>query len=492
MTPPTDRHAAPDSVTSSLWGANGELWDPAGRLPDFSWAGYHGCAEEPPVLPRGTSVRDFGAVGDGQHDDTAAFEQALATVNGVIEIPAGRYVITRILEINRPGVVLRGSGPDSAVLVCPIPLSDIQPDWGATTEGKRTSNYSWAGGMVWIVGRPQVRDRLAAIVAPAARGDCFLQADSTTNLQPGQRVLVHQQDNADNTLARHLYSDDPGETHELKGSTTSRLICRIVSIDGDRVEIDRPLRCDIRAEWTPEMLPFAPSVTECGIEHLGFEFPDQPYPGHFNELGHNAIAIQNAADCWVRDIRIHNADGGIFMKSAFCSVLDVRFTCSRAPDADGCTGHHGVYFAGDDNLYSRFDYQTRFIHDISVSLSAGNVFSDGRGVDLAFDHHKRTPYENLFTNVDTGRSTRPWHCGGGAALGKHCAARGTFWNLQSDQPPTYPPERFGPASMNLVGIRSDDTPETATDGQWLECVAGPMVTPANLHLAQLRRRTQVR
>ena len=30
--------------TSELWGTNGELWNPGGRLPDFSYAGYH-CGE---------------------------------------------------------------------------------------------------------------------------------------------------------------------------------------------------------------------------------------------------------------------------------------------------------------------------------------------------------------------------------------------------------------------------------------------------------------
>ena len=476
------------SVRSALWGANGELWKPEGRLPDFSWAGYHGCADEPPVLPQGISVRDFGAVGDGVHDDSAAFLKALAEATGIIEIPAGRYVITQILEITRPGVVLRGAGPEKTVLVCPVPLSDIRPDWGETTDGRRTSNYSWSGGMVWIRGEKPAPNRLASITAPASRGSRFLELSSTEKLRPGGRVLVHQQDTSDNSLARHLYSDDPGETGELKGSSYAHLVCRIVSISGNRVEIDRPLRFDIRPEWTPELLTFEPTVTECGVEHLAFEFPDQVYAGHFNELGHNAVAIQNAADCWVRDIRIHNADGGIFLKSSFCSVLDVIYTCTRATDETGCTGHHGAYIAGDDNLFSRFDYQTRFIHDISVSLGAGNVFSEGKGIDLCFDHHKRAPYENLFTHIDTGRGTRPWHCGGGWALGKNCAARGTFWNLRSEQPLPYPPDDFGPPTMNLVGIQSTHPEVTDASGKWLECAEGAIIAPANLHLAQLQRR----
>src|SRR3982750_1448739 len=32
---------SPSCSYSSLWGVNGEKWQPEGRLPDFSYAGYH-------------------------------------------------------------------------------------------------------------------------------------------------------------------------------------------------------------------------------------------------------------------------------------------------------------------------------------------------------------------------------------------------------------------------------------------------------------------
>ena len=49
------------------------------------------------------SVRALGAVGDGQTDDTAAFEEALrlsAETGGEIRVPAGRYRIRRTLTLN--------------------------------------------------------------------------------------------------------------------------------------------------------------------------------------------------------------------------------------------------------------------------------------------------------------------------------------------------------------------------------------------------------
>jgi len=77
---------------------------------------------------------------------------------------------------------------------------------------------------------------------------------------------------------------------------------------------------------------------------------------------------------------------------------------------------------GNDNLFSNFDFQTKFIHDITLPRMTGNVHSNGRGVDLCLDHHRYALYENLFTNIDLGEGNGVWKCGGGADLRAHCGA----------------------------------------------------------------------
>ncbi|MNC53617.1 hypothetical protein D3C75_1030440 [compost metagenome] len=137
-----------------------------------------------------------------------------------------------------------------------------------------------------------------------------------------------------------------------------------------------------------------------------------------------------------------------------------------------------------------FDYRSSFIHDLSVSKCAGNVFAGGRGLDLCFDHHKRAPYANLFTDMDAGAGTRLWKSGGGAALGRHCAARETFWNIRAKQLQHYP-EGFAPASLNLVGYPTAEAASCSMDGRWMEPLpAGGCISPANLYQAQLERRLQ--
>lgn len=478
------------AAVSDLWGTNGELWSASGRLPDFSFAGYH-CGESPlPDVPAGVSVKMFRAKGDGVTDDSQAFLDALAKVkDGAIEIPPGRYRITKILEVTHPGVVLRGAGPDKTVLFFPKPLNNIRPDWGATTTGERTSNYSWSGGFVWFQGSLGEQP-LTDITDAAQRGDNVVTVSDTRNLRPGQRVEIFQRDDPDNSLATELYSGDPGNTANLNGSTYASLVCHITEIAGHVIHFDRPLRFSVKLQWHPQIRSFRPTVSECGVENLRFEFPDMPYPGHFKELGNNAVAFSGVSDCWARNLIISNADSGLFPDGDFCTIQGTILVSSRVPDkALHCTGHHGINFEGHDNLFTGFDYRTRFIHDISVDHNAsGNVIAAGRGIDLCFDHHERAPNENLFTDINAGAGTRLWSCGGGSSLGKHCGARGTFWNIRAARPQKYPPAGFGPASMNIVAVQTDLPSDTVLSGRWFEAIAPNDISPQDIHAAQLARR----
>ncbi len=478
--------------TSVLWGAKGEAWTPRSRLPDFSFAGYHRGEDPIPTPPVTHNVRDFGAVGDGVADDSDAFLAALAAMeSGVLWVPEGRYRISKILRIDTPNVVLRGAGPEKSVFTISVPLNDIEPNWGATTGGQRTSNYSWSGGFIAIGGK-MTRNAVTLLRPTAKRGDRQITVESADSLVVGETVELRQVDNETNSLAVQLYSDDPRTpVDKIRGRTDAALIARIVAIDGDQLTLDRPLRFDLRTEWKPTLNRLEVEVTESGVEGLGFAFPNTPYQGHFTELGFNAFAIQRAMHCWVRDIRVHNGDSGGFVRGTFNTVSGVVITSERQADKNRqSVGHHGIEASGDDNLITDFDFQCAFIHDLTVSRCAGNVFSNGRGIDLSLDHHRRAPYENLFTNLHVGKGARIWRCGGGQDLGAHCGARGTFWNIRSDSPVTPPNNNFGPWSLNLVGVPMSVAPSMEAGKRWYEHVNGEPVHPENLHAAQYDARVK--
>ena len=471
---------------SALWGRAGEKFSPKGRLPDFSFAGYRRGEKPLPRTGRGVSVKSFGATGDGKTDDSAAFLAAIKkTDRGVIFIPAGRYVITKVLRIAKSGLVLKGAGPRKTILVFPKGLMDVEPRWSATTSGRKTSSYSWSGGFIVVHG--QIGGEAIGTAAPAKRGDTLLTLSSVGNLRPGRDIRITVQDDRARSLTHYLYAGQSGDIRKLRRVRASHL-ARVVSVRGGKVLIDRPLPFDLRKEWGPRVAHFAPSVTEVGVEEMGFEFVRKPYKGHFTEWGYNALAFSAVAHCWARNIRVFNSDSGVFASgSVFCTIDGLELDADR-PASRGDTGHHGVQFTGNDCLLTNFNFKTRFIHDLTVARCSGNVFASGRGADLSFDHHRYAPFANLFTDIDIGKGSRMYHCGGGRALGRHSAAWTTFWNIRAQRPQGWPGGGFGPDLMNIVGVTTRDKTVTSAAGRWFEAISPDRLKPANLYTAQRERR----
>lgn len=478
---------------SELWGKHGERWSADGRLPDFSYAGYHRGEKPLPTLKPDVSVADFGAVGDGRTDDTQAFQRAIERSAGkTILVPQGVYVIRDFLHVSTSGTSLKGVGSRRSILRFPIPLNEIKPNWGATTTGQPTSNYSWSGGFLSVAGATS-REVLAEVVADARRGQRALRVSDASGLRVGDEIRLQMTDTKQQSLARHLYADDPGPLENLRDGTTATFAARITRIDegGKQIEFDRSLRTDVRRDWSPRIYSAASSVEEVAIEDLGFEFPETPYKGHFTELGYNAIAMSGVRNCWARSVRIKNADSGIFISGANVTLRTIEIESSRPTEPSRqATGHHGITLGGQDNLLTDFDFATRFMHDITVTRgSAGNVAANGRGIDLCFDHHRYGPHANLFTNIDLGEGSRMFQSGGGASLGRHSAAWTTFWGIRARRPQRWP-QGWGPDLINLVELPSNDSAATEPAGRWLEPIDHGQLQPANLYDAQLVRRLE--
>ena len=488
-------HAADTPVsTSKLWGASGENWTPQSRLPFFGRAGYRGGAAPIPDVKVVTNVRDFGATGDGATDDSAAILRALAaTQNGALLFPAGRYVLRDVMQIERSNLILRGEGPGKSVLVMPQSLEELQGIKMAGSPGDEgKSSFSFGGGFVRIQGRDNGK-LVAKLARPARRGDRVLQLAPTEAgradrvLAAGNVVRLRLKD-SDHALGRHLHADlaDAGtDTYASRKSVWIDWPARVAAVDGDRVTLDRPLRLDAHLEWQPEVWSSAPNVSEVGVEGLGFEFAGKPKKKHLLEEGFNAIHITGAANCWVRDVTVTDADIGVIIggNSRDCTVQNVKFLADKR---SGTTGHHALWATGgaDDCLWSDFEVATIYVHDLTVEgMASGNVFERGRGVAMNFDHHRNAPYENLFTDIDVGDARRVWESSGRTDRGPHSAARATFWNIRADKGafPSAPAATMFP-QINIIGL-AGLAPDTTPDGPWVEPLDGAVV-PANLYEAQ--------
>jgi hypothetical protein len=486
-----DHGEAALTSNSSLWGADGELWKPQSRLLDYSYAGYRAGEAAIPNVKEAANVRDFGAVGDGKHDDSQAFLDAIAnTAKGAIRVPAGKYVITKRLVISKSNLVLRGDGPDKTILEFPKSLAELDGIDPATI--KVSSPYAFGNVYLKLSGGDAGKT-VADVTAGAKRGATALKVSGTAGLSVGQLVTLVETD-TDNTLAERMYGDsvDPGS--DLVGDRLVNFHSRIAAIEGNTLTLERPIPIDVETRWSPKINTFAPKVTESGIEHLTVHFKGSDYRGHFLEAGYNAIQLANVTNSWVRDVRIVNADLGVTVNgSHFCTVDGVEIDTDfdrGAKFKQSTSGHHALWVASrsSDVLFTNFDVQKPFVHDLSTeNASIGNVFSNGKGGNLNMDHHRNAPYATLFTNIDLGKGTRAVNSGGSGNRGAHSAAFSTLWNIRSASKFALPTSDFGPL-LNFVGVNTSST--SVPNKSWfLEKIAPADLEPANIHEAQREKRT---
>ena len=94
-------------------------------------------------------ARDFGAVGDGQTDDTAALQHAIDDGDGVLELSKGSYRITRTLEfdLTQHGYLgIRGDqGTARIVMTGPGPACRFVGGHQGTADPGRVEPHTWDG-----------------------------------------------------------------------------------------------------------------------------------------------------------------------------------------------------------------------------------------------------------------------------------------------------------------------------------------------------------
>jgi hypothetical protein len=474
---------------SDLWGQFGGKWSPTGRLPDFSYAGYHGGDEEIPKWSAKVDITDFGAKSGDDKDDTDAIEAAIAAApkHGVVFVPKGKWKVNRPIRIHRSRVVIRGegSGDGGSVLLLPRPLLDAAPGEYDAKE------VSYSGGFIEVIGKGP-EQTVAKITARTDRGGHWLDVDDTSKLAPGDIVAVRLK--VDGDFFQHVYAGQ----YKLSNpdlSDTFDMPVVVDKVEPKRVRLLQPLRIDVRKDWDPKIVRQS-LATEVGIEKLQFDFEKKPYPGHHHEKGYNGIHMIRVANCWVRSVRFENADNGVKVeRGKWVTVEDASF--------GGRMGHHAVSVAKSaDVLVQGLHFDNEWWHELTVVYGAhGTVFRDvsaSSDVTVNLDHHGGFPFENLFTNFHSVEHYS-WLSGGGSpAKGPHTGARGTFWNLPGLSPPHDYDDSdgdpdgemellpWGSLQTNLVGKLSGTGTQKTAKGRWYEDL--PKLWPPDIYRAQLDRR----
>jgi hypothetical protein len=485
------------ATPSALFGCQGELWKPNGRLQDYAFAGYGAGMRSIPYNSVRCNVRDYGAKGDNKTDDTVAVQRAVDDCargnNGsVVSFPPGSYVITSRIRTST-SVVLRGANKATTELYFPRSLSEV--------DGNEDDNlllgytkYSYGDGFLTFGSWYDPRRIVASITSSAQRGTYRIRVNSTARLSVNMWILITQSEIPSGSLSIDLHKGDnyTGDSSKQTINHVLRHGTRIVAINDKTLTLERPLPWNISVSWSPQVWWFNASTSDgAGVEDLTLRFRNVPFVGHFKEKGYNGIYMRGTTNCWIRRVDVWNAESSIFMPLAmFCTLENININSHPRIGPDGTNGHFGIGLARSiDVLLKDFTINADYQHSVSVSdYTSGTVIKNGKGapgININFDHHRSSPFGVLWTNIDVGNGSRWWKSNGnGGYGGSNVAALVTFWNIKTSKVTNLPrnPTGFG-GNLNIVGLWTNGTVSPLQRDWWGE--NPPRLYPADLHSAMV-------
>lgn len=466
---------------SELWGVNGEKWDPRGRLPDFSYAGYKSGESDYEYPTQIVDVTSFGAIVNDTLSDVAAINKAIASVDsGIIYFPAGEYIIDSVITITKSNIVLRGAG-NNATTGTKFYFPNSGTDLGIS--GNLATGD--AGFMIYFKGINAGAQK--DIIENTKMGDRSVTLANVSGLQVGDYVSLKYTGThpVDGELWNHILNDQnqqwPCSVGWSNGNGGLDMYHTIERIDGKVVTLKEPIRLDIKTSWTPRLQKRTDHyLFNCGVEDIYMEHHYIVQPAHLTEPGYNSVAFDRTFNSWINNVTIKNADNGILFKaSGFGEMKNITY--------EGRGGHHGWKFAysshclADSIHFNNYDF---WIHSFTLTHKAnGNVVSNITGVTgipISTDFHRNTPWETLIVNVDNDWN---YNSSGVWCAGPNAGKRTVYWNMGGAGFNSYPSwDEFQTTLIGNMKIPEQFHPEKG----WHENV--PNISPGNLYVAQLNRR----
>ena len=329
---------------------------------DWSQAGYGGAIPNPPVI---INVKDFGAYGDGLHDEYNAIVNAVNSSSSfrVIYFPAGNYLIKSPI-IPPDNVVFRGEGM-ATNLIFDLTASGSKDAFKISN--KQTNTFT-------------------AIDAGYNKGSTVLKLSTVAGFTAGSFAEIREANGTWNTVPADWATYCVGQ------------IIKIKAVNGNSITIEPALRIDYTANLKPEIRPVI-LKTNVGIECLKITRADTITN---NKYGNN-ISFLYAADCWVTGVESNKSQASHIMLVSSKNVL-----------VSGCYFHDAFTYDGTGTA----GYGITMIQHNSDSKVENCIFKHLRHSMVA----KQGANGNVFAynySLDPYRSEYPHDAGGDMLLHGH-------------------------------------------------------------------------
>ena len=509
-------------------------------LPDFSYAGYHfGESQIPESGGKIINAADFGVKANDGLDDSKALLKAIKAAtategNVVLQLPAGRLILSDILYIERSNFVLRGagSGENGTEIYCPRPMMYLKdPESLAelreylTTFDKRQreaennidlpfSQYAWSGGFIWTqVPNERVKSYLdkyeptpnvLAKVSSGNMGEHVITISEVKGLKVGDIVELQlfNKDGENGEIIKDLYKGakvKPGSHHwNFPKLPIVRQQVEITKISNSKITIKTPLTIAIKPAYQSQLVEWK-HLSEVGIEHIRFTFPDIPRVAHHVEPGNNAIFLTRLYNSWVKDIVITNSDSGILAEED--SNVTIQDIVTDGPHM----AHYTVTLGGVHNiLVKNLKIYNKTVHPLSFNTFATkNVYQNCEiFAEPLLDQHSGANHQNLFDNIkvhitpDKNNSYLLFGGGGADYWKPSHGPFSTFWNLNiqvekpvdSAKPILLYGMKDGPFAR-IIGVNGNAKFEVKYDPDaYIEFINIPLDKIPSLYDYQLQRR----
>lgn len=463
-----------------LWIKQGKLQytvDSSGnRIPDFSYCGYKAGEQGIPDVTLGILVPV--TAGDATGRIQAAIDHVSKLpadkngLRGAVFLEKGHYSVRGSLRLHTSGVVIRGSGfGDDGTII--------------NGEGKdRNTLIQISGKDDKIISHGiAVTDEYIPVNANS------FQVAGSHNFKTGDLIIIVRPSSREwiETLGTAHFGGGITSLGWKPGQRNIEWIRMITAVDGNRINFDVPLTTALEKRYGGGMvfsLAWPGRINNCGIENL--QLISSYDTANLKDEDHRwmAIAIDNATDTWVRQVRFKHFAGSAVAIYENSSRVTVEDCISQQPVSEiGGQRRNTFFTAGQQTLFQRC-YAEYGMHDFSTGFCAPgpNTFVQcesylPHGFSGGLDSWASGVLFDI-VNVD-GQAISFLNRGQDAQGAGWNAANSVLWNctaarIDCYQPPTAQNWAFGSWS------------QFAGDGYWAE--SNNSIEPRSLYYAQLKER----
>lgn len=446
------------------------------RIPDFSYCGYKASEQAIPVVPAKVyvplSTKDATDNIQLAIDYVSGMPKGAQGFRGAVQLLPGEYKVSGSLRIDSSGVVLRGSGAFAKGTRITGTGTSRETLLRLFGEGKRTVLHTQAITDKYV----PVNSKLVTV------------ADVTV-YQVGQHVRIHRPSTAAwiQTLGTDHFGGGitalgwkPGERDLFFDRT-------ITAIHGHQLELDAPITTALDIQYGAafvQLIQWPGRITQSGVENLQLVSAYNKANAKDEDHRWDAIGIDNAVDCWVRQVSFQHFAGSAVRVLETAQRITVEDCIASQPISEiGGQRRYTFFTSGQQTLFQRC-YAENGYHDFAAGFCAAgpNAFVQCESIlPYSFSGAIDSWASGVLMDVVAvdGNALRFGNRGQDANGAGWAAANSVFWNCSAAridcyQPPTAQNWAFGSWS------------QFAGDGYWNE--SNNSIQPRSLYYAQLQER----